>query len=194
MSASIRNPFAWAAAAAIALALSAPVHAKMYKYQDAGGNIHVVDDIDKVPLRYRDQVEVRRPSAQPPAPAPAEAAEGGEEGAPAAEGGAAPAGTAPAAPAAGGEAAKEEKKGPTDKQGRDENFWRQRFQNCDQRAQMYKERVEDLGLSGSSDDPGAAERQRKLAEYQKRLTDQQKECKALRDEARKAGAPPAWLR
>ncbi|MCB0219520.1 MAG: DUF4124 domain-containing protein [Chrysiogenetes bacterium] len=72
---------------ALGLLLVSPVSparaGKIYKYRDSNGQTHFVDDLRKIPTKYRDQVE-KRParSTRPAAPAAEEAGEGqGEEGA-----------------------------------------------------------------------------------------------------------------
>ena len=79
---------------------ASPAHAgKIYKYRDSNGQTHFVDDLRKIPTKYRDQVE-KRParSTRPAAPPAGEAAEGegqGEEGAAAAAGSGEHSGVAP---------------------------------------------------------------------------------------------------
>lgn len=79
---------------ALALLVTGPVATaqagKIYKYRDSNGQTHFVDDLRKIPTKYRDQVE-KRPARSRPVAAPSgessegEAAEG--EGSPAAAGG-----------------------------------------------------------------------------------------------------------
>jgi glutaredoxin len=41
----------------VLLAIAGPVSAELYKYTDAKGELHFVDDISKVPKKYRKQLE-----------------------------------------------------------------------------------------------------------------------------------------
>jgi clan AA aspartic protease (TIGR02281 family) len=51
---------------ALLLLLSAPVHAKIYKWTDRNGKVHFTDNIAAIPPEYRDQVE-EKTSTLPPA-------------------------------------------------------------------------------------------------------------------------------
>lgn len=188
---------------AVTLLLSVvPVSAKkMYKYTDAAGNLHVVDDYEKVPLRYRKQIEIRQSTVSDEAPPVIEGSEGlmrPPEGSvpvpsqPPAEGGAAP---ADGSAADGKDKEKEKKKGLTDRKGNDEAYWRDRFGRCDQALENAKNRLTRLEASaGSGNDSGSAEIARQIGEARQKVQSQQQECSALREEARRAGAPAGWLR
>lgn len=184
------------AAAAAAFLLAAPGHswAKMFKYTDESGNLHVVDDIDKVPARYRDSVKLRpstvtsEPVATPPEK---DKAADGQDAAPAAGEAAAPADGKDAK----GDKKDDKKKGPVDKNGNDEAYWKTRLERCSQQVANLSNRVNQLqSETGSGNDPGYAEVARQLTEARKKLESQQRECSNLKEEGRRAGAPAGWLR
>jgi hypothetical protein len=117
-----------------------------------------------------------------------------------------PAATAPAASAQ--QPAPEEK--PADSPKKDEAYWRARaaaIRDNLQRARTFQEalqtRINSLSADFTSrDDPAqrgvvAADRQKALAELErvkKEIKDFEKQLSDLEDEARRAGAPPGWLR
>jgi type IV secretory pathway VirB10-like protein len=127
-----------------------------------------------------------------------------------------PAGAAATPPATGAPKASTEKPGsaetskpPVDPK-KDEAAWRQRIQSARdalQRAQMFGEALQSQinGLTNdfyARDDPAqrdkiGVDRQRALAELdrvKKEVVDLTKNIDDIRDEARRAGVPPGWLR
>ncbi|MCW5830414.1 MAG: DUF4124 domain-containing protein [Deltaproteobacteria bacterium] len=166
--------------AAMCLLLAAgSAGAKMYKYTDDDGQVHVVDSMNKVPPKYRQQMELRRPAGVPSAP-PAEEAktEGGEEG---------------AAKPAEGEAAKEGEKKP-DGPVKDEKYWRGRIEKCERDLRTVEHREGLLSEELTGAEAGAEERFKELEKTRAQLQDFRRQCAAIREEGRKAGAPAGWLR
>jgi hypothetical protein len=131
-----------------------------------------------------------RPLAQPPAPAPAPAADA----------------AAPGAPGAPGDKPVDE----AAQREQDEQAWRQKMADARlalERSQMYADalqsKINALWADFTArDDPAQRaqielERKRALAEQERVKGDietQKKAIEALEDEARKAGVPPGWIR
>ena len=116
----------------------------------------------------------------------------------------------PAKPAAGDASAADEKaKQPADRR-KEEAAWRQRMQGAQdslQRSQMFAEalqsRINALTADFTArDDPAqrsviANDRQKALAELERvknDIAENTKTIAAIREEARRAGVPPGWLR
>ncbi len=180
-------------AAGICLAVPGLSWAKMFKYTDESGNLHVVDDFDKVPLRYRDSAKIR-PSTVESEPAPPPPPAAGKDGK-AADGKTADGAAAPADGKDAKDGKDDKKKGPVDKNGNDEAYWKSRLDRCSQQVANLTSRVSQLEASaGTGNDPGSAEVSRQIDETRNKLESQKKECSGLREEGRRAGAPAGWLR
>jgi hypothetical protein len=171
----------------------------IYQWTDVDGVVHFTDDPGKVPKVYRDTVQEIRPPEKPDQPKGAPPAAGSE---PESER-EAPSnpGPAPKAEPEGRPAAPSES---VDQRGHDRDWWQQRVQEWQTRKAQAQEKLTDaqerLGrerflnpttgnmkrIQEISDEIARYEEQIREAEHM--LTDQ------LPDEARKAGAPPGWLR
>lgn len=187
----------------VALFIAFPGYADIYRWVDENGVENFADVEWKVPEKYRKKVKVlREPKPvpkpeEPPTPVGEEAQPSkGVEGEPVKEKDAV---EAPKAPL-----------GPVDSQGHDEAWWRDRVTALKKKkAELEKELAPveaKLGVYGQS----AVRRQAgvppeqeqdyiKLAvrrdEIKKELADIDYQLnEGLPDEARKAGAPPGWLR
>lgn len=151
-----------------------------YRWTDAEGIVHLVDDPAKIPGNYRNAFEEIRVPDEPSRPA-------GSTPSPAPE-----TGTPRAAPSG------------SDSPRRDRGWWRQRVEEwrgkktgaeeklADAQARLRRERFLDANV-------GTYRRQREIAaeiatyEAQLREADRMLQ-EGLPEEARKAGVPPGWLR
>ncbi|MEW6682662.1 MAG: DUF4124 domain-containing protein [Nitrospirota bacterium] len=159
----------------IAIGPAVPAFAVVfYEWTDDAGVIHLTDDVSKVPSRYRERVqEVTVPDGPP----------SGEE----------QASTAPQPP--------RQLSAPTedvDFEGHDRQWWRQRLQEwrgrkatAEQNLAKARDRYNRLYFNHSS----VADVRREIERYEAEILEATRMLdEVLPEGARKAGAPPGWLR
>ncbi|MEW6778130.1 MAG: hypothetical protein AB1405_17670 [Bdellovibrionota bacterium] len=201
---------------------------RMYKYVDSKGVEHWVQDKDKIPTKYRDQVESKdveapRSATPPPAAAPAE----GDKGTAAVSGAGAPkdvdlTGLPPdidpatvvgrdkdgkflldptrpqrlkAEQEKAAELQKKQKLGQADKEGHDEAYWRSKVADCQNQQRRLEDdyRKANESYSGGTRYGSAADANH-LKQLKDRADAKRAECEKIPLEAKKAGAPPGWVR
>ena len=156
------------------------VLAGVFSYTDAAGNVHFVDSEEKIPPEYRARKKnVKLPAR--PAPAAADPLDVEPESAPDAE---EPAQT----------------KVERDRDGHDEQWWRRRKEKLESRKRRIEAelaKLEDaapINVRGFYTRKALYERGQKKERLKKELAEVEAQVAALREEARRAGAPPGWLR
>lgn len=149
------------------------VFAEAYKWVDEEGVIYFADDVKKIPEKYRGRAEAI------PLPPPDESA------------------SAPAPPALSDQEA--------DAQGHDREWWRRLVRRWERKRNRAEERIEALNmelrqLQFRSIDPHRREKEKQGLLKEIRSADEKlKEAnymlaEGLPSEARRAGAPPGWVR
>ncbi len=172
---------------ALVLGVAATARAeRAYRYTDDRGSLHIVDSLEKVPTKYRDQVQMKKVNPIPLA-GPVEPVEKEKDTKAAADA------KAPEGDGKTAEADKNKKKEVTDREGHNEQYWKSEFTACNGRVDTLEARVAEIQKSIGAG-YGAGEAARQLEETQKQLADARKNCEELRKKARKAGAPPGWIR
>ncbi len=168
------------AAAAVGWLLVAPSGAAMYQWTMPDGSIGLTDDPGRIPEQYRaSATPYRGPMSElTTTPAPSAAPPGSKT---------------PAARA-----------GETDQNGHNETWWRARTEALqEQRTTTLKERetteqqINELHYFGRETVAELQEKQalrQHMAELTTQLTEIDRQTSDLSEEARKAGAPPGWLR
>lgn len=185
-----------------------PVHADVYRWVDESGVESFADAEWKVPEKYRKKTKVIRerkaapPAEQPPAQ-PDVTPSGVETGKPSGDGGEAEIKDDKAVE-------KPAPTGPVDNNGHDEGWWKARVEALRSKKAILEKELADLEdkIGASTDRAQIAARglsqekqqdQIKMLirrdELKKELSDISYQLEqGLPDEARKAGAPPGWLR
>jgi hypothetical protein len=152
-----------------------------YQWQDDQGVVHLTDDLQNVPERYRDRVreitlpdEKSGPSEAPPAPPTTEGQQGFQP--------------------------PEE----TDSEGHNREWWRNRIEGwretkaeAEQQLADARERLNTIPLTLAEVTRAQKRReiQLEIETYEKQIQEADRMLKeVLPEEARKAGAPPGWLR
>lgn len=162
----------------LAFGLPSPIWAQIYRWEDERGVVHMTDDPRKIPEKDRGRVEV--------IPLP-ESKEGAVPSPPLAE--------APEAMAPSGQA---------DAQGHDRAWWqgqmkkwREKKSEAERQLAEAKGRLNRILMSF----PSIARRQKEaeireeIKEYEEQIQEAARMLsEVLPEEARKAGAPPGWLR
>ena len=160
----------------------APVHAEVFSYTDAEGNVHFVDSEAKIPPEHR----TRKKTVELPA-LPAPAADVSEPEV-AADDESVPGPSARAKPV------------ERDRDGHDEQWWRRRRAKLEakkERIEAELAKLEDaapINVQGFYTRKALYERGQKKERLQKELAGVEAQIAGLGEEARRAGAPPGWLR
>lgn len=151
-----------------------------YQWSDDDGVVHLTDDPAKIPKDFRDEAQEIRLPDEPSRPEP-------------------PPARTPESPAETGKPA-----GDVDLQGHDRPWWERRMQEwrnrkaeaegklVDARARLRRERFLDSNV-------GSYQRQQEILDeisaYEKQISEADRMLtNELPEDARRAGAPPGWLR
>ncbi len=204
---------------------------RMYKYVDSKGVEHWVQDKDKIPTKYRDQVEkkdVELPGAGPVSPAATPSADAAKGGTGTGTSGAGapkdvdltglPPDIDPATVVGrdkdgkflldptrpqrlkaeqekAAELQKKQKLGQADKEGHDEAYWRSKIADCQSQQRRledeYRKANESYSAGPNYGSPAATNHLKQLKD---RADAKRAECEKIPLEAKKAGAPPGWVR
>jgi hypothetical protein len=180
----VPSPARWIALGlVIALVLAAApcaVAGVFYKWIDHDWVVHLTDDLAKIPKNHRDGGQEIVVSGEPNRPVPQ------------------------TSPSPESEAEKGKPSGDLDLKGHDRQWWQSRMQEwrnrkanaegklADARDRLRRERFSDANV-------GTYQRQRDIADEISNYEEQIREAERmltdeLPEEARKAGAPPGWLR
>ncbi|MEW6681874.1 MAG: DUF4124 domain-containing protein [Nitrospirota bacterium] len=166
----------------------------VYQWTDADGAIHFTDDPGKIPKKFRDTVKEIRPPDEPDEP----------EGGPSSEPEAQPRTQKQPEPASEPEPAQVAPSEPVDARGHNEKWWRQRVQEWqDQKADAQAKLADAQERLGRERFLNATtgnmlriqEISAEVEMYEKQIREAENMLtEILPDEARKAQAPPGWLR
>lgn len=160
--------------------------AEVFSYTDAQGNLHFVDSEAKIPPEYRTEKKTIE--------LPAHAAPAGDIPEPEPEAGA----DESSGPAAG-DAARAAPLG-RDRDGHDEQWWQRRKEKLEakkRRIEAELAKLDDaapINVQGFYTRKALYERGQKKERLEKELAEVEAQIAGLREEARRAGAPPGWLR
>lgn len=161
--------------------LPCAVRAEVFSYTDEAGNVHFVGSEARIPPEYRNKTKAVELPARP-AQVPKETSE--PDGEP--------------------DAADQSRQGRSslerDNDGHDEQWWRRRMEKLERKKAKIEKALDQLEAEGPIHVRGfytrkaaheRAQRQEKLEAELARVNEQ---MAALKEEARRAGAPPGWLR
>jgi hypothetical protein len=172
----------------------------VYQWTDADGGIHFTDDPSTIPKKFRDTVQQLRPPGEPKEPAGPPSAEP-EGGLPAVS---QPEATSKREPASEPVPSQAPPSEALDARGHNRDWWRQRVQEWESKKAEAEARLADaqerLGrerfLNATT---GNMQRIQEISAEVSMYEEQIKEAEnmltdGLPDEARRAQAPPGWLR
>ena len=159
-----------------------PAHAAFYQWTDGKGVVHLTDDLDTIPKRYRDRAKTLKSLPKGPAPA-------------------GPAATAPRPPSPPQETKPQPSPG-----GHPELWWRQRFASLrgeiktledalpQKEAKLVELRRQRAIFTRARDREAVNAMAAEISSDEARLFELRKEVEALEQEASRAGVPPEWRR
>ncbi len=160
---------------------------ELYKWVDDKGTVHYTDNLSSIPEKYRDQIQTETPSR--PTPSPSQAAPQRQP-----------------APTTG---ASEPSVRGTDQLGRDEQWWRAKAKEWNDKLASAQKKLDELKkeLKTAQEEEGVKYKPKHLRRQvlrpseaeMKELEDQVAEAKnmlenVLPKEAAASGADPSWLR